>query len=704
MVDEKRLTSEKEYLEKVKENILGEIKKIEIEMVEIPKRYVKRYSDVAGGDEDLIQTLLRNAEHRKEKLVRMLNNCYFGEFAFTDEEEKKRRVHYIGKTSVFDEERSLLVTDWRAPISSLYYEQELGDVAYEANGSEFTGTMDLKSQIRIENGKLLDIIDTSIMTKDELILPYLKVAATDRMKDIVASIQQEQDKIIRMPINKNIIVQGVAGSGKTSVALHRVAYLLYQAKNSKPEQFLVIGPNNCFNDYTSNVLPDLDSEGIKQITFNDLLNQYKLKVKVIEDNENKDICSYKCSLNYKKAIDTFINDLFKDINIEIKIDDIVVLPNSTIKEYLKSTSGSFKERINIAINKSTQYLKNRADDIVEKLGNELKAKYPDQPIFSKKLEIKNLLQKKTRELVKKEFSVFNYDVMDLYKNFVSNLEKYEYDLKLDDLLDLEDITLKNLSKKSITTSDIPAILYLNLIIEPKNIRTDYLHVVVDEAQDYGLFHYEILKNIFTSSTFSIFGDIAQSIYAYKSVKNWNDLNKDVFDSKAAIMHLNQCYRTTKEITLEANKVLGKLSLPTANPVLRTGNIVKYIHNGSLKNEIDDLLKENYSSVAIICKTEEEAKEIFTKTHSIYNNIKLVKDSDKTYKGGLCVVDVPSSKGLEFDAVIINDAGEENYNSNDITDQKKLYVGMTRALHELRICYNGKLSESLEDSKEKIKTM
>ena len=707
MDKEKRFLYEKEYLEKVKKYIEQEIEKLDIEIVEIPKRFVKRYSDVAGGDEDLIENLVNQAKSRRERLIKMLNNCYFGEFAFNDDKLGQRELFYLGKASVFDENGELLVLDWRAPIASLYYEQDLGNVKYTAGDDVYFGVMDLKSQIRINNGTLDDIIDTEIMTKDELILPFLKVSATDKMKDIVASIQKEQNHIIREPLYSNLIIQGVAGSGKTSVALHRIAFLLYQYSNYKADQFLIIGPNKCFNNYTSMVLPDLNSDGIDQITFNELLEKCNLKIKVIDDCINNEISKYKSSLEYKYALDKFLSNLLDRIDFNISLYGVELISMGLMQKYLNTSIGSYKNRINVTMNKCVEYIKSNEEELLDKISNNLKAekaKNPnlDIPIFSIKQDAKKQLQKGCKDLLKKEFSRFNYKTLDLYKKIIENLDKLESDLSSDVINDIKENTLTQISKKTVDSNDVPALLYLSLMLEETKVKNDYVHVVVDEAQDYGLFQYDVLKQLFPNSTFSIFGDLGQSIYGYKSINCWEELNDKVFSSKAKIAYLNQSYRTTKQITLEANKILGKLSLQLATPVLRNGLDVSYLHDGNVEQEISDLLNKNYSTVALICKTKVEADNMFKKLYKKFENVKLVKENDSSYSGGLCIIDVCSSKGLEFDSVVINNASENCYSSSDITDQKKLYVAMTRALHELKICFNNELTETLDTPKIKVK--
>lgn len=233
----KRWEEEKEYLEKVKNLIKNEILKLEQDLVEIPKQYRKRYSDVAGGDEDLVDSLISMTKSRINKLELTKNNCYFGQFSFTDDLIGICEKFYVGKTTISDNTGNVFTLDWRAPVCSLYYDQKMDNVSYISNGEEHTGKLVNKSQIKISDGELIDIVDTDSVTSDELIVSFLKQSVGNKMKDIVASIQHEQNRIIRAPFNKNLIIQGVAGSGKTSVALHRVAYLLYNEKNINQSNF-----------------------------------------------------------------------------------------------------------------------------------------------------------------------------------------------------------------------------------------------------------------------------------------------------------------------------------------------------------------------------------------------------------------------------------------------------------------------------------
>lgn len=701
----RRWEEEEEYLEKVKDLIRNEIVKLEQDLVEIPRQYRKRYSDVAGGDEDLVDSLIAMTKNRINKLELTKNNCYFGQFSFTDDLIGICEKFYVGKTTISDNAGNVFTLDWRAPVCSLYYDQKMENVSYISNGEEHTGKLINKSQIKIANGELIDIIDTDSVTSDELIVSFLKQSVGNKMKDIVASIQHEQNRIIRAPFNKNLIIQGVAGSGKTSVALHRVAYLLYNEKKYKPEQFLVIGPNSCFNDYISMVLPSLDSEGIQQLTYIDLFKKYiNMKINGITQETNLEIASYKTSLKYKEDIDQFINDYIASIKLSVCFEEFEIVSNEKIQSYLKSSQGTLKQRFDMVIAKTVNYVKNYTDDIEKKLREDVKNGSYDlkgESPFSFYQKIGKELKTGCKSIIKKELYKYYVKPIELYKRFLEEFDIYCYKLNNFTIDELKKSTLKNLNNKSITEEDIPALLYLSSVISPNELFENVVHVIIDEAQDYGLFHFYMIKKLFSNSTYSIFGDLAQSIYSYKAIEDWDALNENIFDDKVDILHLNQSYRTTKEISLEANKILEFLDLDNATPVLRSGEEVNYDVTDNIYLHIIDMKNKGYSSIAVLCKDEDEVNNKYIDLCKYFPEIKMINSKDNIYEGGLCIIDVKSAKGLEFDAVIISDVSENMYSSESIVDYKKLYVAMTRSLHELVICSDGELTLALRQEKNKL---
>lgn len=705
MNDIDRLEKEKAYLEFVKKLIEKEIIVLEENLIEIPKQYRKRYSDVAGGDEDLVDTLLKQTAQRISKLKIALNNCYFGMFEFTDNAIKDKEKFYIGKTTISDSSGQVFTLDWRAPICSLYYDQKMDDASYTSGNDIYTGTVNSKSQVRIKNGVLEDIIDTDFVTSDELIVSFLKQSVGSKMKDIVASIQHEQNEIIRAPFKKNIIVQGVAGSGKTSVALHRVAYLLYNEKKYKPEQFLVIGPNSCFNDYISMVLPSLDSEGIRQMTKSGCISEFSsVKLKKSIHEKTQSISSYKSSMKYKKDIDSFIEAYLDQIDYSVNYNGFEVLSSEKMKAYLKSSSGNIKNKFEIAMKKASTYIRDYQDEIKDRLRKEFKLgtiNLEGTDEFEFMMKLSEELKTGCKSKIKKEYMKYFLKPDAFYKIFIENFDIYCYKLSNDEIRELQKTTLDNLSKKTLTDEDLTALMYIESILQENRLVEDIVHVIIDEAQDYGEFDFYVLKRMFKNSTFSIFGDLAQSIYSYKSIDDWDTVNTIMFNDKGSILKLNQSYRTTKQISLESNFVLQRLGLDKARPVLREGKEVVYDSSDNIINIIKKAKESGYNTIAVLCKDCEDAVRLEKYLKHYFSEINLVNNDDSTYQGGLCVIDVLSAKGLEFDAVIIADASEEKYSTNSDLDMKKLYVALTRSLHELVVCSNGELTRILDKENNKV---
>ena len=333
---------ERKYLEYALLSINKELNDAKKQIDEL-KKHKLTFDDGKRGEQFNKMALLNLYETKVKILQKMLSSPYFGRIDFESKEDNDLSKIYIGKNNV-NSEGVNVVTDWRAPICSLYYDSELGKVSYHAPKGIIDGELKLKRQLIIENGKLVDVLDTNLVTNDELLKPYLNINAENKMKTIIASIQKEQNSIIRKPIYKDIIVEGVAGSGKTSVALHRIAYLAYQLENNYiSNQFLVIGPNKYFLDYVSQILPELDTEPVDQKTFIELVNEIlneKLTFQ-IENNSNieerfldKRIQRFKGSLEYKECIKNYLYDYInKDIvEDDFKIDDQVVFAKDYIKK------------------------------------------------------------------------------------------------------------------------------------------------------------------------------------------------------------------------------------------------------------------------------------------------------------------------------------------------------------------------------------
>lgn len=708
---------EQKYFDFVNECLKKEKENCKKELIEVPKKYTK----ASQGDAFLVEELMSMAATRLRRLELVENNPYFGRIDFLAKDAYSKNKIYIGKTNISSGNSGPAVTDWRTPICSLYYESDLGQTSYDSPSGPIQGNLQLKRQILIKEGKLLDILDTNIASNDELLQPYLSINADNKMKNIIASIQKEQNKIIRKPITENIIVQGVAGSGKTSVAMHRIAYLIYNSKESvKANNFLVIGPNKCFLDYISTILPELETEPVEQKTYLDLVNYYlneKLILKddgVIEKNTEdanvlKKIQYYKSSLQYKEALNKFMK-VYLDKGIVSKgivFDGEEIYSVNDIKNRLFSDIGSkpnFKKTCDYFVND----FKYNMDKIYSKLNEKYRMIYiklpKDDPkrkeAIEKSTELSICIKKKGVQSIKDYFKKINLKALDIYKIFVNSIEEYDDTLSKSEIAELQKNTLLSSKQKKVTFEDLPSLLYIDNCLNGNNLQ--YRHVIIDEAQDYGLFHFDALKTKFPNSTFSVFGDLAQSIYSYRSVKNWESVVSNIFNEQCSLLNLNKSYRTTIEITNNANKLLDKMNLFMAEPVIRHGAEITFSKDCSKDcnykiSKINEWISKGYKTIAIICKTDKEALQTYKSLIAKGIDIKMITSKENTYSGGLFVLTSSLSKGLEFDAVMINDASNNIYSDNSTIDMHLLYVACTRPLHELNILYEKNLCNVFYDN-------
>lgn len=655
-------------------------------------------------------------------LKSVISNPYFGMFEFKSNSNETHEI-YLGKKAILDDNSKVIAYDWRSPICSMYYDYNIGKAEYIAtNGTKEYGEILKKRQIIIKNGELLDVEEQDTLSNDSILLRYLKENSDARLKSIIATIQREQNLIIRSPLNKNYIIQGVAGSGKTTVALHRIAYLLYnEAKNINESDFMILGPNKYFLNYISELLPDLDIKNVTQLTFEEIaLNIIKLPKNKLESrnstlqevlfgNVDENIINFKSSIQYLELIENFINMyVISHFNDDIIFDGIKICSSEDIKNYFNGNvlfvEKGFKERADDFIKILIKKVKDNADDLSHNVWLRYREEYlsleKDNPRRKEILTEVDTIQKEIKNgcptVIKNYFNFLKINPMSLYQAFIENLDTIysKGEINIDKL---KKYTNLKLSKKQIGFEDLSPLVLINYLVNGIKDFKEYSYLVIDEAQDLSLAQYYILKKLFPKANFNVFGDVNQSIYDYQSVKDWNELNNIIFDSEADVLELNKSYRTTINISDASNLILEQLNGGSSECIARPGDELLMSDDISIQNiilQIKIFLEHNYQSIAIICKDDKDTKDVYGKLKKLGVNISLINEKNEEYSGGLCIIPSYLSKGLEFDVVIVYNANDKNYGESSI-DMKLLYVAMTRAMHSLCIDYDGKLPSYLK---------
>ncbi|WP_201786590.1 RNA polymerase recycling motor HelD [Clostridium tepidiprofundi] len=761
-INKKEMDYEKYNLEDTKSWI-----RKQIEIRDEKYKYIEqKVSSLKKGSRGTYNQELQLALTRQEFELKNLNKFRESEkspyFARIDFKEKRRECEalYIGKFGLGDEDTfDEKVVDWRAPVADLYYSGTQGKVFYEAPNGTVEGELLLKRKFLIKNGEIKDAFDEGInevIVKsgileegNELVDEFLKItleeSISSKLKDVVATIQKEQNDIIRATMNKPIIVQGSAGSGKTTIALHRLAYLLYRYKNFlSGEDILVIAPNKLFLDYISEVLPNLGADEVKQITFDDMCRKilkFKQKIyskdvklsEILENNLDENDMSVKCSklkgsMFFKTVIDRYVKYIeFYDSKVEdLMYDEFVLFSSKEIKRlYLRDMN-------HLPINKRKEEIKryfkgkikNKLSDVMEQIDN-----FYDRKVS----EIKNNMEDGSE---RRKILISLYDERDSKKENLKKNAKKRIDIYFKDWLLKDTISLyydifkdkdvfdkltdgsisdslyeflvyeinKNKENGIVDSDDLVAMTYLKFKIDGIDDKMKYKHIVIDEAQDYSIFQFQLINLISQNNSMTIVGDLGQGIYTYKGLSDWNQLDKFVYGGNSYYVPLTQSYRSTVEIIDFANNILKKQRnyIKPALPVLRHGkeiNIIEYENDIEFSKELNNIIKEVESegknSVAVIGKTYNECKKIYDilKKHS---NVKwyLVKDNDNTIKMDKIIIPSYLTKGLEFDCSVIFNCNDENYADNEL-DKKLLYVALTRALHLEYVFYKGKKSKLLD---------
>lgn len=597
-----------------------------------------------------------------KKLYKIQNNPYFGSIIFESDDAREENI-YIGITYVSDN-MNYLVHDWRSPIASLFYDYEVGKASYLAPSGLINGNLKRKRQYKIENGKFVHIFDNSINIDDELLQEVLASSSSSKMKNIVNTIQMEQNKIIRNTSDKNLVVQGIAGSGKTSVALHRIAFLLYKIKNLTSSNVLIFSPNRIFSEYISNVLPELGEENTLETTFHKFLESNIYEYKEIESFTDFISRYYKYNVdNVDLVIYKQSDEIINDINLYI--------------DYLVNKTMFVKE---VVVDKHATY-------DVEELNYMLKDRYSKFPLFERinAISIKiseneyrgnKTKAKSIRRLLLEALNI-DCDYKKIYMDF--------YRSNFCTFLNLSDSEIVNfVNKKKLNYEDACLFAYMKGLLNGFDYNVNILQVVVDEAQDYTKLQYIILSKIFKKASFTILGDVNQTINPYYKYNSLEEIC-EIFNVKSRYLELTKTYRSSENIINYINNILG-LNYVVA---IRKGDnkeVISRCENDNLKEMLladINYLKNIGKSIAIITKNDSEAEYLYELLSNEVMGLELLSSNSYNFKRDLVIVPSYVAKGLEFDSVIVYTKPNNRYKENE---KYLFYVACSRAQHQL-IVYN-----------------
>ena len=630
---------------------------------------------------------------------------------------------YIGKNGITNPDNTQLVTDWRAPISSLYYDATPGRAKYSAPGGEYEVDLKLKRTFEIDEGRLLDFYDTDVVANDELLIKYLGRNRDAALSDIVATIQRDQNRIIREEPWKNIIVQGAAGSGKTTVAMHRLAWITYNYRQQfRENEFYIIGGSNMFLHYITAMLPDLDVHDVCQLTFPDFL------MKLLTDDDDRGFESFKpqpysgditakSSAAFAQALCEWLEELqaavFEPKTLEL--NGVTLITEEDVRYIVENRRGmSFAELAGVisermeaagtnARGEMEQFIEREYDenarDILDDLPDRHFADLVKALDYKKKrlAGIRAELTKLKRHYKKR---LPTKPVPALYRQFLGWLAA-----KDESWAQVAKKAASAVAKNQPDNIDLCMMLMIKCRLLPLEAVGAVRHLIVDEAQDYGESCYITLKSALDKCVFTIMGDIAQNIASSGGLTTWDTLLEWPFkDGRTSFFNLKKSYRNTIEISHFASRVLSKLPAGRygVEPVIRHGEeptVTRCEGETGLAQAAEKLIREYLAdgmhTIAVVARSRAEAENV----HSLLPaelGAALACDADGEYSGGITVFPAGMVKGMEYDAVIVWDANGSHYTE---ADGKLFYVVLTRAMHRLGVLYTGELTALLDENAE-----
>lgn len=659
----------------------------------------------------------------EKKYERLLLSPYFARMDFVEKGEEKAEKCYIGISNLINDNFDFLVYDWRAPISSMFYDYEIGEAEFKCPEGFIEGKLTLKRQYKINDGKIEYMFDSNLKIDDEVLQDILSKSTDSKMKAIVTTIQREQNKVIRNEEYKNLIVQGPAGSGKTSVAMHRIAYLLYKHREKiTPQNIVIFSPNDIFNEYISNVLPELGEDNMLQTTFKEYMHkalgnefnkenysemmEYILASKSEEAYEiRKNNIKFKASIEFIDVLKLYVIFLEKANRnfIDITLRGNLIISSQDLEELF------FKDYVQLPLKRRLQKIKERVLFILKPYEEQRIVEVAHELINSDssldKAEIKEnstaIVKNELKELYYEINRMTEFDLFDIYKRLFENLELFlrdsniEYDEKK--IGEIKSYTLESLKVRRLNYEDQIPLLYLKGALGELPKTSEIKYVIIDEAQDYSPLQYEIFYQLFNHANLTILGDLNQSINPFMNVGDYKNISHIFTEDSTCIINLTKSYRSTMEINKFSRRLLNKdIGIEC---VERSGNeplLLGFSDEDAIKEKLLKDIKiyneKNYKSIGIITKTAKEANDLYNFLKDKVNVRAVMKDDDE-YVSDTLIIPAYLAKGLEFDVVLIYNAGEENYSSEE--ERLLLYTACTRALHVLCVYFSGNVTSLIK---------
>ncbi|HYE83188.1 MAG TPA: RNA polymerase recycling motor HelD [Clostridia bacterium] len=659
----------------------------------------------------------------EEKYEKLVLSPYFGRIDFLENGNESPEKYYIGIANLVNDSYDILVYDWRAPVSGMFYDYEIGEASYKCPEGIVSGKVTLKRQYKINNGKIEYMFNSNLKIDDEILQEVLSKSTDSKMRTIITSIQREQNQVIRNEEYKNLVVQGPAGSGKTSIALHRVAYLLYKHRDKvAPQNIIIFSPNQIFNDYISNVLPQLGEDNMLQTTFKEYMHKalgdelkkedyYEMMEYILGSKDKPGYQKRIHNIKFKSSIE--FTDMLKKYAAYVEVkernftdiffgDKLIISSKDLKKLYyndyfklpLKKRLQKIRERILFLLK---PYEEERIREVIGELN--------DTGSYIDKVEISGKGISRVRDEMKDIYSeidrITKFDIVDIYKQFIEELGLFSGNSNSEnckkEIDEIKNYTLENLDARQLYYEDQPPLLYLKGALGDLPKTSEIKYVIIDEAQDYTALQYEIFCQLFSHASITMLGDLNQSINPYMNVGDYNNISHIFPQDNTCIMNLTKSYRSTIEITKFSRTLLKREAADES--VERSGDeplVLGFPQEEDIKKRIHEDIKaykdKGYKSIGILTRNKKEANEVYGCLKDKVQ-VKAITNEDEEYMNGAVIIPAYLAKGLEFDVVLIYNAGNGNYCCEE--ERLLFYTACTRALHVLCVYYSGKCTPLLQ---------